>query len=83
VNGQLHAPVALSPRKELLLSIGYEAGWAPELLWTRPRPPVSKPLYAYRSEPFSQFICRHKTYIVKKASLYNLRISQSENTCKF
>jgi hypothetical protein len=29
VSGQLHAPAALS-----LVPIGYEAGWAPEPIWT-------------------------------------------------
>jgi len=37
VSGQLHAPAALSPRKEFLVPIGQEAGWAPELAWTRCR----------------------------------------------
>jgi hypothetical protein len=35
VSGQLHAPAALSPGKELPVSIGYEAKWAPEPVWTR------------------------------------------------
>jgi hypothetical protein len=35
VSGQLHAPAALSPGKEPLVPIGKEAGWAPELFWTR------------------------------------------------
>jgi len=34
VSGQLHAPVTLPPRKEHPLPIGYEAGWAPEPVWT-------------------------------------------------
>jgi hypothetical protein len=34
VNGQLHAPSALLPGKEPLVSIGQEAGWAPEPVWT-------------------------------------------------
>jgi len=34
MSGQLHAPAALSPGKEALLPIGYEAGWAPELGWS-------------------------------------------------
>jgi len=37
VSGQLHAPVALPPGKKLLVSIGQEAGWAPEPVWTRCR----------------------------------------------
>jgi len=32
VSGQLHAPAALSPGKEPLVSIVQEAGWAPEPL---------------------------------------------------
>jgi hypothetical protein len=35
VSGQLHAPVALPPGKEPLVSIGQEAGWTPEPFWTR------------------------------------------------
>jgi hypothetical protein len=34
-SGQLHAPAALSPGKELPVPIGYETGWAPEPIWTR------------------------------------------------
>jgi hypothetical protein len=34
VNGQLHAPATLLPGKEPLVSIGNEAGWAPESVWT-------------------------------------------------
>jgi hypothetical protein len=34
VSGQLHAPAALPPGKEPLVSIGQEAGWAPEPFWT-------------------------------------------------
>jgi hypothetical protein len=33
VSGQLHGPAALSPRKETLVSIEQEAGWAPEPVW--------------------------------------------------
>jgi len=35
VSGQLHASPALFPGKEPLVPVGYEAGWAPELVWTR------------------------------------------------
>jgi hypothetical protein len=35
VSVQLHAPTALPPGKEPLVSIGLEAVWAPEPLWTR------------------------------------------------
>jgi hypothetical protein len=30
VSGQLHAPAALPPGKEPLISIGWEAEWEPE-----------------------------------------------------
>jgi len=33
--GQLHAPAALPPRKDPLETIGLEAGWTPETVWTR------------------------------------------------
>jgi hypothetical protein len=35
MSGQLHAPAALSPRKDPLVPIGQEAGWDPESVWTR------------------------------------------------
>jgi hypothetical protein len=35
VSGQLHAPDTLPPRKEPLLPIGQEAGWAQEPVWMR------------------------------------------------
>jgi hypothetical protein len=35
VSGQLHAPVALPPGKQLLAATGKEFGWAPEPVWTR------------------------------------------------
>jgi hypothetical protein len=35
VSGQLHAPAALLPEEEPPVPIGYEAGWAPEPIWTR------------------------------------------------
>jgi hypothetical protein len=34
VSGQLHAPAALPPGKEPLVTIGYDAGWALEPVWT-------------------------------------------------
>jgi hypothetical protein len=34
VNGRLHDPAALLPRKEPQVHIGYEAGLAPEPVWT-------------------------------------------------
>jgi len=33
VNGKLHAPAALPPGKEPLVSIREEAGWTPEQIW--------------------------------------------------
>jgi hypothetical protein len=33
--GQLHVPAVLPPEKEPLVSIGEEAGWIPEPVWTR------------------------------------------------
>jgi hypothetical protein len=35
VSNQLHAPAALPVGKEPPASKGYEAGWAPEPVWTR------------------------------------------------
>jgi hypothetical protein len=33
VRGQFRALASLSPGKEPQVPIGYEAGWAPELVW--------------------------------------------------
>jgi hypothetical protein len=33
VNGELHAPIALNPRKELLVPVAWEAVWASEPIW--------------------------------------------------
>jgi hypothetical protein len=35
VSEQLHSQAALPPRKEHPVFIRYEAGWAPEPVWTR------------------------------------------------
>jgi len=35
VSGQLHAPAALLPEESPLIPIGYEAGWASEMVWTQ------------------------------------------------
>jgi hypothetical protein len=35
VSDQLHVSAALPPGKEPLVLIGYEAGWAPEPIWTK------------------------------------------------
>jgi len=37
VSDQLHAPAALPPGKESAVSIGQEAGWAPDPVWKRCR----------------------------------------------
>jgi hypothetical protein len=34
VSGQIHAPAALPPGKEPLVTTGKEAGWAPDPVWT-------------------------------------------------
>jgi hypothetical protein len=33
-SGQLHAPASFPSRKEPVVFIGYEAGWASEIVWT-------------------------------------------------
>jgi hypothetical protein len=35
VSAQLHDLAALTPEKEPLIRIGWEAGWTPEPVWTR------------------------------------------------
>jgi hypothetical protein len=53
VSGQLHAPAALLPGKELPLPtpIGYEAGWVPEPVWTLWRRQNSWPYRDSNSDP--------------------------------
>jgi hypothetical protein len=34
VSGQLYVPASLPPEKDAPVPIGYEAGWAPEPVWT-------------------------------------------------
>jgi hypothetical protein len=34
VSGELHAPTAFLPEKELTVPYGQEAGWATEPVWT-------------------------------------------------
>jgi len=56
VSGQLHAPAALHPRKEPLVSIGWELGRALEPVWTRwwrekfPAPDIRLVIYCWKKE---------------------------------
>jgi hypothetical protein len=34
MSGQLHDPATFPPKKELPVPSGYDAGWAPEPVWT-------------------------------------------------
>jgi hypothetical protein len=43
VSGQLHAPAALSAKKEAVLLVGKEAGWTPEPVWMISRSENSGP----------------------------------------
>jgi len=43
MSGHLHAPAAIPPGREPLAPIGYEAGWAPEPVWTRWQGEKSRP----------------------------------------
>jgi hypothetical protein len=51
VSGQLHAPAALPPGKQPPVSIGYEAEWAPEPVWTTWRKEISLPYRDSNSDP--------------------------------
>jgi hypothetical protein len=61
VRGQLHASVAILPRKELSLPIGQEAGWAPELVWTMCRAEHSFSFRDSNSSPSVKPIASHYT----------------------
>jgi hypothetical protein len=56
VSGQRHAPAALYPP----VSIGQEAGWAPELVWTQGLEEKSSALVGDRT-PVVQPVVRHYT----------------------
>jgi hypothetical protein len=49
-SGQLHAPVALLPGKELLIPTEEEAGWAPKPVWTTWRRGNSWPYWDSNSD---------------------------------
>jgi hypothetical protein len=68
VSGQLHAPAALPPEKEPPVPIGYEAGWAPEPVWTTWRRENSWP---YRGRP------------ARSQSPYRLRYPGSQDICSW
>jgi hypothetical protein len=51
VSGQLHAPAALLPENEHLISIGYEAGWVLEKVWMMWRGENSYPHLDSNSDP--------------------------------
>jgi hypothetical protein len=78
VSGQLHAPAALLPEKQLLVPIAQEAGWAPELLWmqwweekfpahARPRTPIIQTIaQRYTTELFGLPIIPHVYPIMQR-----------------
>jgi hypothetical protein len=51
VSGQLHAQATLSPEKQPPVPMGYEAGWAPEPVWTTWRREKSCPYRYSKSDP--------------------------------
>jgi hypothetical protein len=60
VSGRLHALPALIPGKEPTVSIGYEAEWAPESVWTLWR--IEKSLVpAGNGTPALQLVARRYT----------------------
>jgi hypothetical protein len=72
VSGQFHAPATLPPGKEPPVTIGYEAGWAPEPVWTLWR--REKSLSLLETEP--QFLGRPTSSVVT-ASTHPLRFHVS------
>jgi hypothetical protein len=60
VSGQHHAPAALHLREEPPVSIGYEAGWAPEPVWTQRLEEKSSTPVGDRT-PFVQSVVSYKT----------------------
>jgi hypothetical protein len=63
VSGQRHAPAAVSPWERTPVSIGQEAGWAPEPVWKQRLEEKSFCLYRGSSLdlPVVQPVARHYT----------------------
>jgi hypothetical protein len=51
MSGQVHTSTSLPPGKEPQVRIGYEAGWAPQLVWTMWRRENSWPYQDSNSDP--------------------------------
>jgi hypothetical protein len=67
VSGQLHAPAALPPGKEPLVSIGYEAGWTPraglDMVVLGLEPLIIQPVaQCYTTEPFQLLFTLYESH---------------------
>jgi hypothetical protein len=70
VNGQIQTQASLLPGKEPPLSIGWEARWAPEPMWTTWRRENSWPYLDSNSDPLAvQPVARRYTDCVLLASI--------------
>jgi hypothetical protein len=75
VRGQLHGPSALSPRKELSVPIDWNAGWAPEPVWTTWRGEIIFPLLRIESKPLSRPACSRSVYGLPYPGFYSIHIN--------
>jgi hypothetical protein len=88
VSGQLHAPAALPSGKEPLLPTEYEAGWAPQPVWTRwwrqkfPTPSGSRtPNHPARSPELNEGVSKNFRTDRLKQELQMVQLSGTSCSC--
>jgi hypothetical protein len=91
VFGQLHALAVLSPGKEHQVTIGYEAGWAPERIWMLWSRDTSLASAGDRTPPVKSVIRRYgnimqENYILLKVKhgdkLFTYLLSSPTHWCR-